>query len=859
MVAHFAPRIIATQRPPGLGVIHKTQARSLLTLVHNFVLKTLKHDIWTESHFSTLNRLDFGTSPHCWATFFGNPAEMSSKRVRPEDDSDDSEEEHSVPLKRRQYLQLIPPTKEGGTLGESLRHFSVLSNPFRHHYSELPDGYIRILTIKKRKTNDPSEPLELELHLEALDSPTRSYEALSYEWGSSFPRHSVTVRDFTTSIQKQFEQCRESQEDARVRARDKFRLLTRLGCYKRSHTHDIKLWSPKRLVRENLYNALLQFRHSRKDVRFWIDAICINQHNPVEKTKQIAQMAEIYNGARHVRIWLGVKGDDTDVAMDFIKKLADFETLTATLAENDIGKKWVALTNLMRSRWFSRRWVLQEQGVARKSTIYYGAKMVDWTDFADAVSIFRTKRDSILKVLDDPPLGNTAVIEVFDGLGATKMVRQNTHVLRKDLQGKLLERTSTLEELVCEFTPFRASDPRDTIYAVMSIARHQGADFETIKPNYKKSLLEVYIDFVRFCVHSSKSLDILCRHWAPVETTLRALAPELNAAGNQVKNYVEIETTLPSWIKQLDGSKYGTPENILRGRKHGDVFATLKPLYNASRGALRDDIKYEFGTRISPPTDSQDLMEIDLKETWNGELTVRGIVLGKVRRVSQRILEGTIPREVFEMGGWQHSRRPDDHTVHEMPDQLWRTLVANQGFDGQPPTYFRRSCLYALQRESTSGDVNIKSLMDHDLTPEVVSVYLRKVQDVTRNRKAFLAGKKRELFGFGPEGMKSGERDYICILYGCSVPVVLRQVRGTPPKIGKRKSVPSTLQSKRADSYDFLPGFSDSSPEPTDEPSDTEPREYWRLIGECYVDGRMEGEALDSQEYLTTVRDFVLI
>ena len=95
----------------------------------------------------------------------------------------------------------------------------------------------------------------------------------------------------------------------------------------------------------------------------------------------------------------------------------------------------------MRSRWFSRRWVIQEQGVARKASLFWGDAKVDWTDFADAVSIFRTKRDSILKILSEPPLGSEAIIEVFDGLGATTMVRQNTQLLHKDLEGKLLEKT----------------------------------------------------------------------------------------------------------------------------------------------------------------------------------------------------------------------------------------------------------------------------------------------------------------------------------------------------------------------------------------------------------------------------------
>ena len=298
-------------------------------------------------------------------------APSGTKRVRPEDNSDESEEERGipVPLKRRQYLGMIPPTEDATTgdqtsIDGALGQFNVLSNPSRHHYSDLPDGHIRILVIKKRNTEDFDEPSQLELHAEPLDSPRESYEALSYEWGTNFPRHSVVVRDFTVSTRERFESIRNSSDGARVKARNKFRLQVRSICYKRTRTHDINLWAPKRLVRTNLYNALLQFRRQKKDVRLWIDAICMNQYNVVEKTDQITKMAEIYNKARHVRIWLGVKRPDTDHAVDFIKELADFEGLSATLAQDNIGRKWVALTSLMRSRWFSRRWVIPEQGVA---------------------------------------------------------------------------------------------------------------------------------------------------------------------------------------------------------------------------------------------------------------------------------------------------------------------------------------------------------------------------------------------------------------------------------------------------------------------------------------------------------------
>jgi hypothetical protein len=49
-------------------------------------------------------------------------APSSNKRVHPEDNSDESEEERGipVPLKRRQYLGMIPPTEDATTGDQTL-------------------------------------------------------------------------------------------------------------------------------------------------------------------------------------------------------------------------------------------------------------------------------------------------------------------------------------------------------------------------------------------------------------------------------------------------------------------------------------------------------------------------------------------------------------------------------------------------------------------------------------------------------------------------------------------------------------------------------------------------------------------
>jgi hypothetical protein len=203
----------------------------------------------------------------------------SRKRYAPDDGHDSDDESNAVPLKRKKTLGLIPPTDTTILKADALRDFTVTRKPFRNHYSYLPPGHIRILVIKPRKTDNFYEPLDLELVPELLINPSEPYEALSYEWGDTFPRHKVTVHDSTVSLRDRIDAILSasgtSKETRKLCMREMARLLIRSMFYNRNRTPETEaLWSPIRLVRENLHNALLYFRR-KEPVRLWVDALCI--------------------------------------------------------------------------------------------------------------------------------------------------------------------------------------------------------------------------------------------------------------------------------------------------------------------------------------------------------------------------------------------------------------------------------------------------------------------------------------------------------------------------------------------------------------------------------------------------------
>lgn len=106
-------------------------------------------------------------------------------------------------------------------------------------------------------------------------------------------------------------------------------------------------------VRGNLAG---EFRSEKNDVSFWIDAICIDQSDTNEKTSQVAIMDIIYSQAQSVSIWLGSGKPETKETFEFLYSILDLRVLDRLIRTQETPMKWVLVLNLLKNRWFSRRW-----------------------------------------------------------------------------------------------------------------------------------------------------------------------------------------------------------------------------------------------------------------------------------------------------------------------------------------------------------------------------------------------------------------------------------------------------------------------------------------------------------------------
>jgi Heterokaryon incompatibility protein (HET) len=130
-----------------------------------------------------------------------------------------------------------------------------MANASRYVYSALPPHYIRVLLLHGAPKR--SDPLFCEITALPVDKLAERYIAVSYTWDNQSP--SVPTK-----------------------CGDRFLLATR-----------------------NCYEALQAMREADSSLLVWIDGLCINQADLIEKSVQVSMMKAIFENAGAVYLWLG--------------------------------------------------------------------------------------------------------------------------------------------------------------------------------------------------------------------------------------------------------------------------------------------------------------------------------------------------------------------------------------------------------------------------------------------------------------------------------------------------------------------------------------------------------------------------
>jgi hypothetical protein len=124
-------------------------------------------------------------------------------------------------------------------------------------------------------------------------------------------------------------------------------------------------------VRQNLYTFLNMATGYFPNEPLWIDAICINQTDLVEKSHQVQRMGEIYRDAEEVLVWLGF-----DHCFDIL-----FCPWKGDLKKQLSGVDTDTLRSCVLHPYFSRAWITQEILLGRKIRVLHKNMQLRWATF----------------------------------------------------------------------------------------------------------------------------------------------------------------------------------------------------------------------------------------------------------------------------------------------------------------------------------------------------------------------------------------------------------------------------------------------------------------------------------------------
>jgi hypothetical protein len=305
--------------------------------------------------------------------------------------------------------------------------------------------------------------------------------------------------------------------------------------------------SYKMAVRRDLVLALSYLRRKEKPRILWIDAICIDQDNSVERNQQVQMMSRIYTRAENVCIWLGEQDNDSEIAFKFIQDeithLKDFDSISSN---KDYNNKWQALMKLMQREWFSRRWVVQELSLANKAEIWCGRDWMPWKEFAVAVELFvevesATHRLSEVVQKDVQFKHVPGWFEYVSHLGASLLVQATGKVFRS--YGTPMDKNETNDketdrEMTDEQKAKKEKNDREKAKKDKHEHRENSLDnIQTIDPLDRRSLLSLeflvttmYVFKASECRDSVYSMLAIARDAAPFAKDAAPVVEDANAA-----------------------------------------------------------------------------------------------------------------------------------------------------------------------------------------------------------------------------------------------------------------------------------------------------------------------------------------
>lgn len=495
--------------------------------------------------------------------------------------------------------------------------------------------------------------------------------------------------------------------------------------------------------------ALAQFPDvAAGKLKVWNDFICLNQLDKLEIQRELKHIPFIFSNAQMVLIWLGPAASESYLVMELFQYLDDAsaEISPDTLIDSISNEVWLALLHFLHRPYWRRLWILQELALADPSSILFCG-----TIMAPLRSLWKLL-DLIFR--DTAKVHHRFAMSMGRSYTYYDKDRHNAFSVLSRLQYLYRAHQALQQGADCDSQQLmnlcRGSsqlDPRDKIYGIFGLLSPKITTL--ITPDLSATPLEVYADFVRALVKTTKRLNIL--------QTCRI-------------NYVQEK--FPSWVPDLEVDLGGHLTSIQRTVLAGtDV--DIEPVFSHDgrllhvKGCILDAIDH-----LTPP-------QWPLLPVSPGQLT-------EARPVSIKSME---PHDAVKTTFWQtltagnaelslkeRSRilRLPWPESHESVETLAQCLI-EQGWATENELQDLLTFLEFRERAGPNFDIQgipMKSFFDTSSEyPELIARrVLRQVSSNIKRRRLIIT--KNGKLGIGVREAKPG--DIITVLLGCDVPLILR-------------------------------------------------------------------------------------
>ncbi|OAG17151.1 HET-domain-containing protein, partial [Alternaria alternata] len=224
-------------------------------------------------------------------------------------------------------------------------------------------------------------------------------------------------------------------------------------------------------IQTNLFDFLDTVRATNRDA-IWIDALCINQNDSMEKNHQVSQMGEIYSGAQCVYAWLGLPIKRPTGCGNLLECVMNF-------TRHDHHHELWLLTNLFNNEYWKRCWIIQEIALALHVVVLLGPDSCDFSQLVEAASRPKVYESQGITFYRRSYGSTSSVFAQFSKLniGRSQFVAKG------------------LIPLLADFSKTRSTLTHDRIFALVPLCREK-ASFEI---DYNLSIRDLIYETLTSC------------------------------------------------------------------------------------------------------------------------------------------------------------------------------------------------------------------------------------------------------------------------------------------------------------------------------------------------------------------------